>query len=73
MHNDEESIVHCWNYRRWICDQSNTSTKTEFDYTTKKIQENFSNYSAWHNRSLLLSRLHKTNKEMMDCLMKGKN
>ncbi|KAF2460613.1 hypothetical protein BDY21DRAFT_335887 [Lineolata rhizophorae] len=29
----------------------------EFDYTTKMIETNLSNFSAWHNRSLLIPRL----------------
>lgn len=32
--------------------------KQEFDYTTKKIEDNFSNYSAYHQRSLLMKKLY---------------
>jgi geranylgeranyl transferase type-2 subunit alpha len=31
--------------------------EAEFEYTTKMIQSNLSNFSAWHNRSQLMPRL----------------
>lgn len=31
--------------------------KQEFDYTTKMIKGNLSNFSAWHNRSKLILRM----------------
>ncbi|KAG0351202.1 hypothetical protein BG005_009318 [Podila minutissima] len=59
---------HGWDYRRYIIrqmdlqDGQNKDTvlaraQTEFDFTTAKISQNFSNYSAWHNRSTLLGKL----------------
>lgn len=32
--------------------------KSELDFTTTKIEENFSNYSAYHQRSLLLKEMY---------------
>ncbi|KAG0051573.1 hypothetical protein BGZ83_003546 [Gryganskiella cystojenkinii] len=59
---------HGWSYRRYIIRQLDLIDKeatdkvldraqTEFDFTTNKIHQNFSNYSAWHNRSTLLGKL----------------
>ncbi|KAG0305849.1 hypothetical protein BGZ98_003462 [Dissophora globulifera] len=59
---------HGWDYRRYIIRQLDLQDKvssdkileraqSEFDYTTTKISQNFSNYSAWHNRSTLLGKL----------------
>ncbi|CAG8485613.1 26798_t:CDS:2, partial [Dentiscutata erythropus] len=55
---------HGWDYRRYVitrlsCIDSNALNlcKTEFDFTTTKINQNFSNYSAWHQRSKLLPNL----------------
>ncbi|KAL1919759.1 uncharacterized protein VTP21DRAFT_1690 [Calcarisporiella thermophila] len=55
---------HGWDYRRYIIrNMESTSTsqpellRSEFDYTTQKLGQNFSNYSAWHNRSRLLPRI----------------
>ncbi|KAG7452843.1 rab-protein geranylgeranyltransferase, partial [Guyanagaster necrorhizus] len=48
--------VHAWNYRRYVLagmpvPRPETS---ELAYTTKKIESNFSNFSAWHQRSKIL-------------------
>ncbi|KAF9974601.1 hypothetical protein BGZ73_001970 [Actinomortierella ambigua] len=59
---------HGWDYRRYIIRQLDLQDKgneqkilerarSEFEFTTTKISQNFSNYSAWHNRSKLLTQL----------------
>jgi len=51
-------LVHCWDYRRYLLDHSSSmSIKEELEFTTEKIQTNFSNYSSWHLRSTLLLRM----------------
>ena len=46
-------VVHGWNYRIWLTNWASVSVISEFDFTTLKIYQNFSNYSAWQRRSQL--------------------
>ena len=59
---------HGWGYRRVVvaalqrpelCDENvgASMVKDEFDYTTRMIRTSMSNFSAWHNRSVLITRL----------------
>ncbi|KAJ1976323.1 Rab geranylgeranyltransferase [Dimargaris xerosporica] len=60
---------HGWNYRSYITDNRCALASTpeealrvhqqEFDYTTTKIHQNFSNRSAWHNRTVRLPIVYK--------------
>lgn len=60
----DERNYHAWAYRRYVVAQlespkfgGNSMVESEFEYTKQKLLSNFSNFSAWHNRSELLSRL----------------
>lgn len=57
------NLVHCWDYRRFCSKQKGSTIKEEFDFTTKKVEDNFSNYSAWHQRSVLLPLLFENDQE----------
>lgn len=53
---------HGWGYRRTVVAElerlsGKNMVEPEFAYTTKMIQSNLSNFSAWHNRSQLIARL----------------
>ena len=59
---------HGWGYRRTVVKalespelqadgSASTLTEQEFEYTTKMINTNLSNFSAWHNRSKLIPKL----------------
>lgn len=50
---------HCWNYRRYVAARIgwDKCMQSEFDFSRQKINENFSNYSAWHYRSVLIPML----------------
>nr|CAD1832068.1 unnamed protein product [Ananas comosus var. bracteatus] len=48
---------HGWSYRRFVTRLKNVLEEEELGFTMDMINTNFSNYSAWHNRSILLSHL----------------
>jgi geranylgeranyl transferase type-2 subunit alpha len=72
LHADSRNF-HAWGYRRFVVSQierlatsegvpttSSTPgslTESEFEYTTKMIKTNLSNFSAWHNRSQLIPKI----------------
>ena len=50
----DQRNFHCWNYRREVVKLGNISANDEMEFSMKKIGENFSNYSAFHHRSVYL-------------------
>lgn len=51
--------VHAWNYRRYVLASMPRprTEKSELVYTSRKIGANISNFSAWHQRSKVLTSL----------------
>lgn len=48
---------HCWNYRAFLCDGLlGRSVEEELAFTMEMIGNNFSNYSAWHRRAVVILR-----------------
>ncbi|KAK1942645.1 Geranylgeranyl transferase type-2 subunit alpha [Phytophthora citrophthora] len=50
----DERNFHCWNYRRHVCKLAGMSEEDQLSFTTQKIEQNFSNYSALHHRTISL-------------------
>ncbi|KAF7338661.1 Rab-protein geranylgeranyltransferase [Mycena venus] len=50
---------HAWSYRRYVLARMPVARPetAELTYTTRKIESNFSNFSAWHQRTKILSSL----------------
>ena len=55
----DTGLVLAWDYRRYVVASMPTRRpdKAELAYTTKKIEANFSNFSAWHQRTKVLGSL----------------
>ncbi|CAL9103568.1 unnamed protein product [Musa acuminata var. zebrina] len=64
--NADQRNFHGWNYRRFVAKLKNVPEEEELKFTKKMIDTNFSNYSAWHNRSALLSHLLKKKSQGFD-------
>ena len=62
---------HGWNYRRSLLQKlPDHPLIKEWEYSTTKIFQNFSNFSAWHYRAWLLSRIFKND---IQVILKGKH
>lgn len=64
MLNRDKRNFHAWSYRRYVVSQLESAqlngkslVEPEFEYTTRMIGQNLSNFSAWHNRAKLIPRL----------------
>lgn len=64
MLNKDQRNYHAWGYRRFVVAKLESSeldgksmAEDEFAYTTAMIRQNLSNFSAWHNRSLLIPKV----------------
>ena len=61
----DERNFHCWNYYRHVRSKMPPDPQSELDFTTRLIQRNFSNASAWHQRSKVLPLLSSSSYSMI--------
>lgn len=50
----DDRNFHAWAHRRWVARRLGVSPARELAFAGAKVAADFSNYSAWHQRSLLL-------------------
>lgn len=50
----DERNFHCWNYRRCVQSFVCGDPSRDVHFTKQMIEKNFSNYSAWHERSRIM-------------------
>ncbi|XGW30078.1 hypothetical protein V3C99_009247 [Haemonchus contortus] len=48
---------HTWDHRRVVAKLGNLGEEEELEFSNRLIAQNFSNYSAWHYRAVLLPRI----------------
>jgi geranylgeranyl transferase type-2 subunit alpha len=63
--------VHCWNYRRFAAKKASASAQSELEMTMKLIENDPSNYSAWHYRSILLPKVFESPETLSKAISDG--
>lgn len=53
----DERNFHCWTYRRWVAGRAGVTPEEDLAFCRQRLDVNFSNYSAFHQRSKVLPRL----------------
>jgi geranylgeranyl transferase type-2 subunit alpha len=72
FHGFDARNFHCWNYRRWAAGAAGQGgQEAELAYSLRRIREDFSNYSAWHARSLAVGRALESGGEDSEALIAG--
>ncbi|CAD6190675.1 unnamed protein product [Caenorhabditis auriculariae] len=49
---------HVWDHRRIVARMAQRTADEEIEYSNQLVSDNFSNYSAWHYRSVLIQKVH---------------
>ena len=63
---EDQRNFHCWCYRRLVVNIGDIKPTDEFAFSGEKIDENFSNYSAFHHRSVYIQKLGKNAADMVE-------